>query len=202
VPLVSPEPVSQHTNAADVEDRARLRDWLRSFSVRYGNFMIASGQSSSVYVDAKLTTCKAVAIPVIGRVFLRKMQELGWRPKAVGGLTMGADPIAAAIAGQSIEFGLPMDYFLVRKEPKKHGSQRHLEGLAETQGIDVVVLDDVCTTGESTIKAIRCCRDSGLRVLGAICLVDREQGAAEAIAKLECPFSWIFKLPELLEETP
>jgi orotate phosphoribosyltransferase len=169
-----------------------LRLLLRELSVRHGEFFLASGQKSSVYVDAKLTTCRAAAMPLIGRLFLDKISENGWHPSAVGGLTLGADPIATAIARESLEIGLNIDSFLVRKETKKHGRQKYLEGLEP--------VPESCQTGGSTITAIERSREAGLTVLGAICLVDREMGAAEAIGALACPFDRIFTLNDLLHD--
>lgn len=182
----------------EIAAREQLRVYLRDHSVRHGDFQLASGQRSSVYVDAKLTTCRAKAMPLVGRVFLAKMFDRGWHPDAVGGLTMGADPIAAAIARESVAEDSPIDFFVVRKEPKKHGLQKYLEGLPAPQGLRVVIVDDVCTTGASTIKAVERCREAGMAVLGAVCLVDREQGAQEALAEINCPLESIFTLEELV----
>jgi orotate phosphoribosyltransferase len=182
---------------ADQHDRDQLRALLRQHSVRFGEFKLVSGQTSSVYVDAKLTTCRAEAMPLVGRLFLRKIQERGWRPSAVGGLTLGADPIAMAVAHASTGTAGPVDAFVVRKESKKHGTMKFIEGLAATEGLPVVIIDDVCTTGGSTITAIEKARESGLKILGAICLVDREMGAAKNIEALACPFDSIFTLTEL-----
>lgn len=181
------------------QDRERLAGILRQVSVRRGEeFVLASGRRSNVYVDARLTTLRAEAMPLIGRLFLAKMRDRGWKPAAVGGLTMGADPVVAAIARESLETDHPVNAFIVRKETKKHGLQRRIEGLSEAGPLDVVVVEDVATTGGSAAKAIEACREAGLRVLGAIALVDREEGAAETIeGQWQCPFDRIFRLPEL-----
>jgi len=177
---------------------AALREMLLCHSVRLGAFTLASGQTSDIYVDGKLTTCRPEAMPLVGRLFLRKMEERGWRPDAVGGLTLGADPIAFAIARESLEAGRPVRAFIVRKEPKKHGMMRFIEGLEETAGLRVVILDDVCTTGASTAQAIERAREAGMTILGALCLVDREQGAAERLREeYGCLLDSIFKLSEL-----
>ena len=97
------------------------------------------------------------------------------------------DPIVTAISRQSLEFGLEINGFLVRKETKQHGRQQFLEGLADTNGLEVVIVEDVCTTGGSAIKAIERSREAGLKVIGAICLVDREQGGREAIEQTGVP---------------
>lgn len=181
------------------EDREQLKEILRRLSVRRGEeFVLASGRRSNVYVDARVTTLRAEAMPLIGRLFLAKMGELGWRPEAVGGLTMGADPVVAAIARESLDTDHVVNAFIVRKEAKKHGTQRQIEGLGEHGPLDVVVVEDVATTGGSAGKAIAACQEEGLRVLGAICLVDREEGAREYVeGELRCPFASIFRLSEL-----
>jgi orotate phosphoribosyltransferase len=181
------------------EDRETLRGILTRLSVRRGEFTLASGKKSNVYVDARVTACHAEAMPLIGRLFLQKMRDRGWQPAAVGGLTMGADPIVIAVARESVEGGgKPINAFLVRKEAKGHGLKKQIEGLFEDPPMDVVIVDDVCTTGDSTVKAIEAAREAGLRVLGAICLVDREEGAFENIEQaLGCPFDRIFRIAEL-----
>ena len=178
-------------------DRQQLKALLRQHSVRFGQFKLVSGQTSDVYVDAKLTTCRAAAMPLIGRLFLKKIAERGWKPAAVGGLTLGADPIAMATAHESVSAARPIDAFVVRKEPKKHGTMKFVEGLVDLSGTEVVIIDDVCTTGGSTVTAIENARAAGLQILGAVCLVDREMGAAANIEALGCPFDSIFTLSEL-----
>lgn len=164
-------------------DLSALKTALLQKSVRFGDFTLVSGQKSDIYVDARLTTCSAQAIPLIGRVFLRRLQNRRWFPKAVGGLTMGADPIAIAIAAESARTASPIDAFVVRKEPKGHGMQRHIEGLEQTARLPVVIIDDVCSTGGSTKTAIEEALEAGMKVLGAICLVDREMGAPELLSR-------------------
>lgn len=183
------------------QDREQLRLLLRQHSVRFGKFTLVSGQTSDVYVDAKLTTLRSAAMPLIGRLFLQKFRERGWRPAAVGGLTLGADPIAIAIARESLGTDLPLDAFVVRKESKKHGTMKFVEGLAATEGVPVVIIDDVCTTGGSTITAIENARQAGLQILGAVCLVDRQMGAPQNIEALGCPFDAIFQLAELKDQS-
>jgi orotate phosphoribosyltransferase len=177
--------------------RADLHDILRKKSVRFGSFTLASGQTSNVYVDCRLTTCDPRAMGLIGRLFLQKMEEKTWFPEAVGGLTMGADPIAFAIARESVDRPPIVDCFVVRKEPKQHGTQKLVEGLDPTQGRKVVVIDDVCTKGESTAKAIENARLAGMEILGAVCLIDREAGAGELLRdKFGIELASIFKLSE------
>lgn len=176
---------------------AELRDILKRKSVRFGSFTLASGQTSDVYVDCRPTTCYPRAMPLIGRVFLSKMEEKGWLPDAVGGLTMGADPIAFAIARESLDRKPLVDCFVVRKERKSHGMQKLVEGLELTGGRKAVIIDDVCTKGESTGLAIENAKSSGMEILGAICLIDREAGAREMLReKYGVELASIFKLSD------
>lgn len=172
---------------------------LRELSVRHGDFTLVSGQKSEWYVDAKLTTCTARAMPLVGRLFLAKFRDRGWDPAAVGGLTMGADAIAVSVARESLETDRIVDSFVIRKEAKKHGMKKFLEGLSGT-GLPVVILEDVCTTGKSTVVAVERAREAGLQVLGACCLVDREMGGREALeVGAQCLFDRIFSLSELTD---
>jgi orotate phosphoribosyltransferase len=180
-------------------DHSRLMDMLVSRSLSTsGNFTLHSGEKSTVYVDGKLTTMVAEAMPLVGRAFLHKIRERGWSPEAVGGLTLGADPIAFAIARESLEARPSIDAFVVRKEPKKHGTEKFVEGLEATEGKRVVILDDVCTKGDSTWQAIAKAQDAGMHVLGAICLVDRQQGATEMLAGKGILLEHVFTLAELV----
>jgi orotate phosphoribosyltransferase len=188
-------------DAGQNSEELRLLNILRTKSVHFGHFKLASGKESNVYVDCKLTTYSAQAIPLVGRAFLRRIKARGWSPQAVGGLTLGADPIAFAIARESLETDRPINAFIVRKETKKHGMGRFIEGLEETQGCRVVILDDVCTTGDSTALAIEKAKDAGMEVLGAICLVDREAGATELLkSKFGCSLDSVFRLSDFQEK--
>ena len=180
-------------------DREQLRRLLAVRSLRRGDFKLASGLTSDIYVDAKLTTLHGLAMPLVGRLFLDKMQQNQWTPQAIGGLILGADPIVSAVAHQSVQAGAPIDAFLVRKDAKKHGLQKFIEGVHDPNGLRAVIVDDVCTTGGSTIEAIEKARSAGMTVLGAICLVDREQGAEERVVALGCAFDRVFRLSELLQ---
>jgi orotate phosphoribosyltransferase len=178
-------------------DRAELQEILRSKSVRFGKFTLASGQTSDVYVDCRLTTCHPQAMPLIGRLFLRKVNEKMWAPEAVGGLTMGADPIAFAIGRESLEHPPVVECFVVRKERKAHGMQRMVEGLEAVEGRKVVIVEDVCTKGESTALAIENTKSAGMEILGAICLIDREAGAGEMLReRFGVELASIFKLSD------
>jgi orotate phosphoribosyltransferase len=180
-------------------EQQRLLDLLSRNSLSFGEVQLSSGKTSKVYVDGKLTTCRAEAMPLIGKAFLRKIREEGWAPEAVGGLTVGADPIAIAVAMESLEAPPITNAFIVRKAAKEHGKHKLVEGIERTEGCAVVIIDDVCTQGGSTAQAIETVQNVGMKVLGAICLVDRQEGAAQ---KLEREFNLrlasIFTLEDLL----
>ena len=172
---------------------------LRERSVKRGDFVLASGKRSDVYVDARLTTLRAEAMPLIGRTIIAKMQENGWKVDLVGGLTMGADPVVSAVSRESLEYGLTIDGFLIRKEAKGHGTGRFIEGLDESSGKRALIVEDTCTTGGSAIKAIERAQEVGLEPVAAICLVDREEGGRKAIEQTGCGFASIYILRELLD---
>ena len=189
--------MAAQTSVPHPDDLAALKEILKTKSIRFGTFTLASGQTSDVYVDCRLTTCHPQAMPLIGRLFLQKLQERSWSPQAVGGLTMGADPIAFAIARESLERPPVIDCFVVRKERKAHGMQKMVEGLEAPEGRRVVIVEDVCTKGESTALAIENARSAGMEILGAICLMDREAGASEMLrAKFGVELASIFKLSD------
>jgi orotate phosphoribosyltransferase len=154
------------------DDLERLRRLLLERSVRRGDFVLASGQRSSYYIDCRLTTMSAEGQALIGRLGWRAIKEQGWRPRAVGGLTMGADPVSYAIAGASLGTDLVMDAFSVRKEAKGHGTGRVIEGCF-SPGDEVVVVEDVITTGGSAQRAIAAVEGAGGRVIGVLAVVDR-----------------------------
>ena len=158
----------------------RLRRLLLDRSVRRGDFVLASGQRSSYYIDCRLTTMSAEGQGLIGGLGWRALRDAGWRPRAVGGLTMGADPVAYAVASASFGTELVVDAFSVRKEAKAHGTGRVIEGCF-TAGDDVVIVEDVITTGGSAQRAIAAVEIAGGRVLGVLAVVDREEGGRAAL---------------------
>lgn len=163
-----------------MNDTAALEQLLLERSVRRGDFMLASGQRSSYYIDCRLTTMSAVGQILIGRLGLAAIRGAGWQPRSVGGLTMGADPVAYAVAAASAEEPTPIDAFSVRKESKAHGTGRLIEGNFAT-GDPVVVIEDVITSGGSARKAIEALKAGGGQVLGVLAIVDREQGGRAAL---------------------
>src|SRR5918996_2481933 len=148
----------------------RLRRLLLERSVRRGDFVLASGQRSSYYIDCRLTTMSAEGQGLVGRLGWRAIKERGWRPRAVGGLTMGADPVAYAVASASWGTDLVMDAFSVRKEAKGHGTGRVIEGCFSA-GDEVVIVEDVITTGGSAqraIAAVSAARGGGFGVVAVV----------------------------------
>ena len=160
-------------------------------SFRLGEFKLSSGGTSDYYIDCRTTTLDAEGARLTGRVFLDLIQSKRWKPRAIGGLTMGADPIVVAVAqltAQLVQTGAPArsqaadsnDFlihgFLVRKQEKVHGTGQRIEGFRQ-KGARVVIVDDVCTTGSSTIQAIEAAREFGFEIAGVACLVEREEAS-------------------------
>jgi orotate phosphoribosyltransferase len=153
--------------------RSSRQDLLRliaSKSFRLGEFKLSSGGTSDYYIDCRTTTLDAKGSRLTGEVFLDEIRQRDWKPQAIGGLTMGADPIVVAVSVVSGE----LHGFLVRKAEKQHGTGQRIEGFRE-KGARVVIVDDVCTTGASTVQAIEAAREFGFQVVGAMCLVEREE---------------------------
>ena len=149
------------------QDLLRL---LAAKSFRLGQFKLSSGGTSDYYIDCRTTTLAAKGARLTGQVFFDDIRARQWKPKAIGGLTMGADPIVVAVSVASGD----IEGFLVRKAEKQHGTGRRIEGFQE-KGARVVIVDDVCTTGSSTIQAIEAGREFGFQVVGAMCLVERQE---------------------------
>lgn len=159
---------------------AELVTLLRTHSFRRGQFTLASGRQSPYYVDARPTTMSARGLTLVGTLGLRAIRDAGWVPDLVGGLTLGADPVAYAIAAASDRDPPAVDGFTVRKEAKGHGTARRIEGPFRP-GARVVVVEDVITTGGSALKAIEAVEAEGGLVLGVLAVVDREEGGREAL---------------------
>lgn len=169
---------------------------LREIVVKRGDFTLASGKKSKVYVDAKLAVMRAPTAQMVGAALLRAIDERGWNPWAVGGMEAGAIPLATATVCAAGANDRPLKGFFIRKERKGHGRNRRIEGVEESAG-DVVILEDTATTGKSTLAAIDAARDAGFTIIGALALVDREMGARELLAKNNVDFGAVFTLLEL-----
>ena len=160
--------------------RARLIALLRERSYRTGDFVLASGRRASFYIDCRRTTMHAEGLQLIGALGLAAIRERRWPAEAVGGLTLGADPVAYAIAAASASSPPAVHGFTVRKAPKTHGTAQRIEGCCEP-GAQVVVVEDVITTGASALAAVAAVRAEGGRVSGVLAVVDRGEGGREAI---------------------
>ncbi len=156
-------------------------------------FRLTSGQMSDFYFDLRRATLSPEGQYLIGNIIFDKIMELGLSPSAAGGLTMGADPISTAIAYSSFLKGKPIEAFVIRKEPKAYGTMKQVEGNVG-DGDEVIILDDVLTTGKSTIKAIEIARSSGLKTIAAIVLLDRaEHEGRKNVEALGLPLYSIFR---------
>jgi len=177
------------------QDLLRL---LASKSFRLGEFKLSSGGTSDYYIDCRATTLDAKGARLTGEVFSDEIRKRAWKPQAIGGLTMGADPIVVAVSVVSCE----LNGFLVRKTEKQHGTGQRIEGFRE-KGARVVIVDDVCTTGASTVQGIEAAREFGFEIVGVVCLVEREEakgrpGVEKAAAP--APFVSIFTARDVRAE--
>lgn len=161
-------------------DHELLIALLAERSSKKGHFILASGKESEFYIDARLTTMSPDGLALIGRLGVSVLQQSGWEVDSVGGLTLGADPIAYAISYASAESKQPVRAFTVRKEAKTHGTGKLIEGPFRA-GDQVAVIEDVITTGGSALRAIDAVRSAGGTVRGVLAVVDREEGGRAAL---------------------
>jgi orotate phosphoribosyltransferase len=178
-----------------MNDRERLRALLIERSVRLGDFTLRSGARSSYYVDARRTTMSAEGQFLVGKLGWQLLRERAGEATHVGGLTMGADPVAYAIAHRGWLEGHPLDAFSVRKQAKEHGLGQRIEG-GLPEHARCVVVEDSMTTGGSALEAIAAVRAHGASVTAVLTIVDREEGAAAAI---DLPILALFTGRELLD---
>jgi len=178
--------------------RQELLRLLAHKSFRLGEFKLSSGASSDYYIDCRATTLDAKGSRLTGEVFSAEIKKHNWNPQAIGGLTMGADPIVVAV---SVVNGT-LHGFLVRKAEKQHGTGQRIEGFRE-KGARVVIVDDVCTTGASTVQAIEAAREFGFEIVGVMCLVEREDAKGRPNvekAAAPAPFVSIFTARDVRTE--
>jgi orotate phosphoribosyltransferase len=174
------------------EPRARLAELVRKLAVVYGQVTLSSGAQADYYVDLRRVTLHHEAAPLIGRLVRELTAD--WSYQAVGGLTLGADPVAAAVLHAP---GPPVDAFVVRKEPKQHGMQRRIEG-PDVLGLRVLAVEDTSTTGASVLTAVAALREAGADVVGVATVVDRDTGARQAIEAAGLPYRAVLELGEIL----
>jgi orotate phosphoribosyltransferase len=195
--------------------RQQLLTLLSQQSFRLGQFKLSSGGTSDYYIDCRATTLHAEGARLTARVFLDEIERRNWRPRAIGGLTMGADPIVVSVAMLSAQEAhlrwtdvavIPeqewIHGFLVRKSEKAHGTGQRVEGFRE-KGARVVIVDDVCTTGASTVQAIEAAMQFGFEIVGVMCLVEREEAGGRPAVESAAggvPFVSIFTASEVRAE--
>ncbi|MFI5781065.1 orotate phosphoribosyltransferase [Nocardia sp. NPDC051570] len=172
-------------------DRDRLAELVRELAVVHGKVILSSGKEADYYVDLRRATLQHQAAPLIGKLLRELVSD--WEFDAVGGLTMGADPVALAVLHAP---GRPLDAFVVRKAAKTHGMQRQIEG-PEVSGKRVLVVEDTTTTGNSPLTAVRALRNAGATVVGVATVVDRETGADQVIAAEGLEYRSILSLKDL-----
>lgn len=172
---------------------------LREKSVRVGEFTLASGRTSDFYVDVRQTALHSKGAELIASLILERIHP---EAKGVGGMTLGADPIACSVTAISHSFGRPIHGFIIRKEPKGHGTGQYLVGEGNLPaGSKVVMVEDTTTTGGSLITAIQRAQDAGLKVIQCITIVDRQEGASEALHAAGFQLEALTNRAELLEES-
>lgn len=179
--------------------RDQLRTLITDLAVVHGRVTLSSGREADYYVDLRRVTLHHRAAPLIGHLMLDLLEEAGLgtaEVDAVGGLTLGADPVATSVLHAAASRGQDVDAFVVRKTGKAHGLQRRIEG-PDVTGRRVVVLEDTSTTGGSAITAVEAVREAGGEVAGVAVIVDRGTGAREAIEALGVPYHFLFDLADL-----
>jgi orotate phosphoribosyltransferase len=179
----------------------RLLSILAERSARRGQFTLASGRQSTLYIDARLTTMSPDGLSLIGPLALAALRDVDWRVQAIGGLTLGADPISYAIAYASAETPVPLRAFTVRKEAKGHGTGRLIEGPFR-EGDRVAVIEDVITTGGSALRAVEAIRAAGGTVAGVLALVDREEGGRDALVSAGLPVVALTRASDIVARLP
>jgi len=181
------------------DERARLKELLRTHSLMFGEFTLRSGKKSRFYFDSKKTTLLPEGAWLTARAVLRTLRERGVEADAVGGMTLGADPIVCPVAALSHVEGPPLRAFIVRKEVKGHGTESRIEGNLEPRS-RVVIVDDVVTTAGSTLRAIEAAEQAGHEVVAVLCVVDREEGGAEKLSRW--PFFPLYRRSEIFDSPP
>ncbi|MCG2801347.1 MAG: orotate phosphoribosyltransferase [Cellulomonas sp.] len=179
--------------------RDQLLTLIKDLAVVHGTVTLSSGRQAEYYVDLRRVTLHHAGAPLVGHVLLDRLEEVGLgagEVDAVGGLTLGADPVADALLHAAASRGQGLDAFVVRKEAKAHGMQRRIEG-PDIAGRKVVVLEDTSTTGGSPITAVEAAREAGAEVLGVAVIVDRATGAQEKIEALGVPYHYLYSLTDL-----
>lgn len=187
-------PLSTLLTADAVTLRDCLLNQIAAQAYKEGDFTLSSGQKSTYYINGKLVTLTAAGGVMTGRLIL---QQLPADTAAVAGLTLGADPIVSAVSVVSAYEDRPLPALIIRKKAKGHGTQAYIEGPALSEGANVVVLEDVVTTGKSAAQAVERLQDMGYNVTEIIAIVDRQQGGAEFYASQNLKFSSLFTIADV-----
>lgn len=197
VPATSRAPSPNLTGVT--EPKERLAELVTELAVVHGKVTLSSGREADYYVDMRRLTLHHEAAPIIGHLLLDLLEENGLGPgeiDAVGGPTMGADPVVSAVQHAAASRGLALDAFLVRKEAKGHGMRRQVEG-PEIAGRRVVVLEDTTTTGNSPMLAVEAARGAGAEVLAVATILDRQTQATAVFARADLPYLWLLSTTDL-----
>lgn len=180
-------------------DAAALIDLIQTRALKFGDFTLVSGQKSSYYLDGKQITLNSVGLSLVSHGLLELVKDLEF--DAIGGMSIGADPIIGGVLTAAVASGRDLDGFMCRKEAKGHGTNRYIEGPV-TAGDKVIVIDDVITTGGSTLMAIDRAEEFGLEVVQAVGIIDRLQGGAQAFQERGIPFGSLLTITDLGVEPP
>ena len=178
------------------QDRKELFKLLKTQAFSKGKFILSSGKESDFYLYARFVTLSAAGAYLTARIMLDMVSED--HLDAIGGPTLGADPMVGAIASLSYQEGRPIKTFIIRKQPKAHGKQQQVEGPLLKEGGSVVIIDDVATTGKAFVESIEVLQKMNIAIKQAICIIDRGEGAQEALAKYKVPLRSIFTIAEFL----
>lgn len=177
------------------KERKELLDLLTKDAYVKGKVILSSGKESDYYVDARRVTLTAKGAYLCARLILDHVKDEPY--DAIGGPTLGADPMLGAIGVVSLQAGRPVNTFIIRKAPKAHGKQQQVEGPALQKGSKVVLIDDVATTGKAFLESLDVLTPLGVRVVKAVCVLDRGEGAREALAQRGVPLVALFNISEI-----
>lgn len=180
-------------NLYDEGLKKELKEIVKEKSVFKGKFLLSSGKESNYYIDIRNTSLDAKGVVLCAKLFLPLLKDV----EGVGGPTLGADPFIGAVLYEAHTKGKELYGFIVRKDPKRHGTRKMIEGPIK-EGSTVAIIEDVITSGSSVANAVKCCQEAGLSVKKILTVVDREEGGVEFLSKLGVPVYPIFRKSELL----
>jgi len=182
-------------------NRDALKNLVREKALRFGEFTLASGKKASYYLDGKQVTLDPEGARLVGEGILEVLAAAGPLPPAVGGMSIGADPITAAVVTMSAVRGTPLRGFMVRKESKGHGTNQYIEGPVQP-GEEVAIVEDVVTTGGSSLRAIERCEAFGLKVVRVVAIIDRMEGGRQAFEQAGYPLNSLLTIQDFGIDPP